>query len=44
MDKNSVGDPVPHVLGPPGSNPLVRGADPDSDLKKTEDNVPTGKL
>ena len=23
--------PVPHVFGPPGSGPFVRGMDPDSD-------------
>jgi hypothetical protein len=28
----SVGDPDPHVLGPPGSGPLVRGTDPDPSL------------
>jgi hypothetical protein len=43
--KNSVEDPDPHVFGPLGSkNPLVRGTDPDSDPKKTDDNVPTGKF
>jgi hypothetical protein len=45
MDKKTLlGIRIRMFLGLPDPNRLVRGTYPDSDPKKTEDNVPTGKL
>ncbi len=42
--KKSVGDPDPHVFGPPGSKSVSQRYGSGFGSKKTEDNVPKGKL